>query len=223
MSDWLTTEFLSDLRKATPEQISAIKLILRSAPASEDAHATEVAGRNVFRRAGSHWDVRFEGGEVFHLEDTLGARYLAHLLQHPGEVISAFDLEVAICPDKANARARDSIQEQLDPETVRSYMRELSRLRVEREAATEDGDAARVERLDQEIEAVEAALRGSGGDGGDAGERARGNVRKAIGKLRLRLSRGSQEEREFARHLLSFVSTGYECVYRQPRSRAWEG
>lgn len=226
MRESLPSELLIRLMNATPEQMAAIERILgvgaergaRSAVFEE----VSTAPRNVFRRAGSHWDVRFEGGECFHLEATLGAKYLDYLLHHPGEVISAFDLEVAICPDKANARSRDSIQEKLDPDTVRSYLRELTRLRQEREDAAERGDRAEVDRLDEEVGAVEAALRVSGRDAGDAGERARGNVSKAIAVVRRRLAAGSKAEREFGRHIEQFVSVGYECSYRQPNDRFWE-
>ena len=181
----------------------------------------ESAERNVFRRAGSHWDVVFEGGETFHLEDTLGAKYLAYLLHHPGVVISAFDLEVAVNPDKACARSRNSIQEQLDSETVRCYLRELTRLRGEREDAAECGDAARADQLDADIEAVEEALQSNGRGTGDTGERARNNVRKAVGGVIHRLGRGDKAHRQFAAHLSRCVNLGFEVMYQPASGEVW--
>jgi hypothetical protein len=174
----------------------------------------------VFRKAGSHWEVVFEGSKVFHMDDILGSRYLNHFLHDPNGVISSYDLEVKIRPEKA-ARSRDSIQGKLDPETVRSYLRELTRLRREREEASERGEPAAVDRLDGEIVALEEALHG-GGVTGDAGERARGNVRKAIGVVLRQLAKGGPAEQAFGRHIEQFVSLGYECVYNQPEGRVWE-
>jgi hypothetical protein len=76
--------------------------------------------------------------------------------------------------------------------------------------------------LDDEIAAVESALRASGPNGGDAGERARQNVTQTIARVLRRLARGNQAQKEFGEHLRLFVSTGYECGYRQPRSVVWE-
>ena len=235
----ISSELLLRLMNATPEQYAAVERILgvnaecgvRSAEFStpyptrsliEAERVTATAPRNLFRLAGSHWMVVFDGREVFHLEDTLGARYLDYLLHHPGDVISAFDLEVAILPEKAQARARDSIQTQLDPETARSYLRELSRLRTERDAAAERGDMARTDQHDEEIEALEEALQANGRETGDAGERARNNVSKAFAVVRRRLAKGNPAEKEFGHYLEQFVSVGYECSYRMPRGKIWE-
>ncbi len=228
----IPTDLLLRLMNATPEQYAAVERILGCTPhpasghllpsAEKEAPVSGATARNVFRRAGSHWDVRFAGGPAFHLEDTVGARYLDYLLHHRGEVIAAFDLEVAIAPEKAQARARDSIQVQLDPETVRCYLRELTRLRAEREIAAEAGDVARADQLDADIEAVEVALQAKGRDTGDAGERARNNVRKAVGAVLGRLSRGGKAEREFAAHLAECVRLGFEVMYQPLDGEVWE-
>jgi hypothetical protein len=130
MSATVSTDFLLRVAQATPEQQAAIERILgggkaeigKSESRNGDGRAegggwrgkcgTGNAGSGVclFRRAGRCWLVRFEGGEEFILEDTLGARYLWYLLHHSGETIAAFDLEVAIQPAKAEARSRNSIQ-----------------------------------------------------------------------------------------------------------------
>ena len=104
----IPTELLLRLMNATPEQYAAVERVLgmkvetlkaeklkteieveSEQAARGDARPTtaEVA-RNLYRQAGSHWDVRFAGGTAFHLEDTVGAHYLDYLLHHRGEVIS---------------------------------------------------------------------------------------------------------------------------------------
>jgi hypothetical protein len=173
-----------------------------------------------FRRVGSHWRVVFGGNPEFHLEDTLGARYLDYLLHHPNEAISAFDLEVAIQPEKAAVRSKDWVQEQLAPETARNYLRELTQLRAERERAAETGRLTEACRLDGDIAALEEALRGAS-HAGDAGERARSNVNKALALVRRRLGKGNPAERAFAEHVERFVSVGYECLYAHPAGGCW--
>jgi hypothetical protein len=243
----IPTELLWRLMNATPEQYAAIAKILgvkqEVRMTNDEVEGAENGGsrmedgelgcrdaccvmreekaRFLFRRAGSHWDVVFDGSEIFHLEHTVGARYVDFLLHRPGEVISAFDLEVAVCPEKANARARDSFQAELDPETVRRYLRELSRLRAEREAAAEGGDCARMDQLDADIEAVEEALQSNGRGTGDAGERARNNVRKAVARVIRRLNRGGKAEREFSAHLAKHLSLGFEVMYQPPGEEVW--
>ena len=178
------------------------------------------AGRCVFRKAGSRWRVIFDGGLEFDLEDTLGARYLDYLLHHPNVAISAFDLEVAIRPERAGARSRNMVQSEANPERTRAYLRELTRLRAEREEASDSGRLAEADRLDGEIEALEEAVR-NGGRARDTGERARSNVNKALAVVRRRLARGDAAERAFGEHVERFVSVGYQCMYAQPGSGRW--
>lgn len=185
-----------------------------------DGVMAELSGpRDFFRKAGDYWDVVFDGGAVFHVEHTLGARYVDYLLHHPNAPISAFDLERAVRPEKAAARAENSIQPKADPETIRGYLREVDRLRPQRERAKEEGNDGEANRLDGEIADLEAAIENNG-QVGDTGERARGNVTKAIAALRQRLNKGNQSERDFARHIEQFVNTGYECMYSQ-EGRNW--
>jgi hypothetical protein len=164
--------------------------------------------------------VVFDGGPEFLIEDTLGARYLDYLLHHPNQTISAFDLEVAIRPEKAEARPRFTIQKGADPDAARAYLRDLDRARREREEAAEAGRLAEAERLDGEIETLEAALRGDC-RAADTGERGRCNVSKAVAGARRRLAKGDKAERAFAEHVEWFVSVGYECLYAQPPERVW--
>ena len=237
MQPYIPTEFLVRLAHATPEQFAAMERILDGEIPRFDAAASaevstphrtlspieaeRVVAGNVFRRAGSHWDVVFNGGEEFHSLDCAGARYVDFLLHRPGEAISAFDLEVAVLPEKAKARARDSIQAQLEPGTVRSYLRELTRLRVERERASEGVDLARTDQHDEEIAALEEALQASGRETGDAGERARNNVRKAVGSFIRRLNRGGKAERAFAAYLTKALSLGFEVMFQPFNGEGW--
>jgi hypothetical protein len=169
---------------------------------------------------GRIWEVVFAGGGRFHLENTLGARYLDYLLHHPNDPISAFALEVAIEPEKGEARSTTSIQRSIDARAKREYRRALAKLRADQENAQAAGDRGEVSRLEGEIAALESALNERGGSD-DTGERTRGNVRKAINATVQRLLKGGQHERAFAEHIRERVSKGYTCMYSQPQGRIW--
>ena len=171
-----------------------------------------LAARNVFCKSGCVWKVVFDGNPEFSIKATLGAGYLDYLLHHPNKLISAFDLEVAVNPEKEAARAKDSIQERTDPEAAKQYLRDLDRLRAKSDVAQANGDQAEMDRLEEDIGGLEEALKAQGRSR-DNGERARDNVRKAIEKVGRSLWKGGTAEQAFARHTEQFVDRGFECIY----------
>ena len=215
-----TLEELKHDLKAVKDQAVAGRLIGQNASKTEARSVAKGREAYVFRKAGQFWTVVFDGGAEFHIRDTLGAKYLANLLHHPNQGISAYDLEVAIQPGKGKARAKNSIQDDLDPQTVKSCLRELSRLRSQREQADDEGNQGESARLNDEIDTLEDSLKKKG-HAEDTGERSRNNVRKAITAVCERLSKGGKNERDFLQHINHFVSTGYECIYNQPKGSIW--
>jgi hypothetical protein len=233
MDTTIPIELLLRLINATPEQ-RAVVANLRGAsvtldPMSGAVTASSASGvtiptptaRFVFRKAGSHWDVVFDGSETFYLPDKLGTQYIGHFLHHANGPVSSFDAERIIQPEKAQVRDKDSIQGNLDADAVRDYLRQLDILREQRAESAEDGDLARADQLDDDITAIEAALK-SPGQAADAGERARVNVNKAVTAVLRQLRRGDATEQAFGRHLEQFLSLGYECCYHQPPGITWE-
>ena len=232
-------DLLCLLAGATPEQVQAIlgfaARVCAATPSqgvggSTSAQVmTEPMAQGAARRrtafvlqwTGRDWKVVFSIDQPFYLEDTLGARYLDYLLHHPNEPISAFELEVAITPEKGGVRAKDSIQPETDSRALREYRRELQQLEKQREKARAAGRREEVERLNSEIKALEAALKG-GREAADTGDRARSNVRLAIRAVAARLRKGGPAEKAFAAHLRTHLSLGYECLYTQPAGRIWE-
>lgn len=177
--------------------------------------------RFVFRRSGQVWRVVFDGGMEFHLRDGKGARYLDYLLHHPGETISARDLETVVTPEKVTARSTTSIQLVTDPEAQRSYLRELTQLRADRDEANDQGRQTEVERIDEEIGELVAAL-SRREIATDTGERARGNVSKAIEAVVRSLLKGEKHQRAFGEHLKECVSKGYSFRYAHPTGGVWQ-
>lgn len=200
----------------------AAELFARFLPAvtSRTVGPSQPVPRNGFSQTGRFWTVTFGGAKPFPLPPTLGAEYLNYLLHHPSQPISAYDLELLIRPEKAQARAKDSVQHQLDAEGIRSYLRQLEQLRQRRDEAAEDGDLAKADRLDGDIGAIETELKRNG-QVPDTGERARGNVSKAVAAVQRKLRQGDPNEKAFAQHLDQFISLGYECCYNQPQGSGW--
>ena len=206
---------------ATPEQVAAIKRILSPAPPAgrhAEGGSAEREGY-VFRRTHRVWEVIFGGGRPFHLADTLGAKYLDYLLHHPNEPIAAFDLEVAVQPEKGEARFRNSVQPESDARAQREYQQALRRLEAERQAAQAAGNREELERLEVEIAALAAALQG--GCAPDTGQRAYDNVRKALRSVMRQLGKGGQAERAFAEYLQTHLRIGLECLHSEPEGRIW--
>lgn len=207
-----------DVRPPPPE--------IRPDPAPESAPAKESSADPrgpgyVFERVGSSWRVVFGGGTSFRLGDTLGARYLNHLLHQPDQAIAAYDLEGVVRPERAQVRPRNSVQRQQDPKAVAEYLRELERVRALLEAARDTGNQVEQNDLEAELESLEAQLKGRA-CAADAGERARNNVRKALSAIRFGLKKGNRHERAFSEHIDKTISLGFQCIYHQPPGITWE-
>jgi hypothetical protein len=127
---------------------------------------------------------------------------------------------VAIVPEKAKSRDKDSIQKRLDGEAVRKYLRALEELRSERDEAAEDGKAAEVDRLDEEIESLVKELQ-QRNVSVDTGERSRGNVSKAVNAVRRKLMKRGKHEKAFGEHIAQQISLGYKCQYNSVLGAKW--
>jgi hypothetical protein len=236
MIETLLGKLVLVLSRATPEKLAAVYQFATGEPLGSaecrmqneecrkgvpSSTAVAKGGRDyVFRFTGRDWEVVFGGGRAFHLPNVLGARYLDHLLHRPNQPISAFDLEVAVSPEKGEARARNSIQPESDARALAQYREELRQLQAKRKELQAAGDADALERLDSDVAALESALTGSD-RAADTGKRAFDNVRKAVGAVRKHLRQGGREERAFEEHRRSHLSLGHECLYTAPQGRVW--
>ena len=222
--------------RATPDKLAAvyqfatgesIRDFRELARIEEDGRPNASAERGVegkptyvFRWTSRDWEVVFGGGRAFHLPNVLGVRYVDYHLHRPNQPISAFDLEVAVSPEKGEARATNSIQPESDARALAQYREELGRLQKRRKELEAAGDPDALEHLDHEVTALESALTGSD-RAADTGKRAFDNVRKAVGTVRKHLRQGGREERAFEEHLRSQLSIGHECLYTAPEGRVW--
>jgi hypothetical protein len=209
--------------RATAEQQAAVERILRGEreEAPRPARRERKAARYVFRRQEGYWEIVYGSGSPFRLQDVLGSWYLDYLLHKPNQAIRAFDLEVAVQPEKGEARSANSFEPLSDAHALREYRRELLSLEAAQAKARAAGKRAEALELGGQIEALELAARGASRVT-DTGERARNNVRKALAVVLRDLREGGPQERAFVEHLQTHLSIGHECLYSQPQGRVWE-
>ena len=196
----------------------------------------------VFRKIGDYWEVSFED-EKPHLKHLNGCTYIAWLLQHPNEPVSAVELYHEVnkpvmpkrVPDeghlpgedkstgfskewasKQNVQDRRSWQE--NKERSRELLEQLDR-------AKRDGDASQEAELRQEMKDLAEQmkkvknLRGGARSFADVPERARGAVCNRIRDVLGRIDR--KKYPKLYKHLSSALDLGGDLCYKPDREIAW--
>ena len=176
--------------------------------------------RYSFGWTGRDFEVVFGGAPAFYLRPLLGSRYLDYQLHQPWEVLTSFDLEVKVQPEKGLVRARNSIQAGSDAHAFQDYRQDLDRVIAAARAARAAGRDAEVARLREEIRLLELVLRGGSVDN-DTLERARSNVWHAVDVVRRQLPRLGPAALAFDGHLEECLSLGFKCVYQPPAGVVW--
>jgi hypothetical protein len=203
------------------------------------AAAAQVS-RNLFRREGEYWTVRYEGS-VARLRDTKGLRYLARLLSDPRREFHTVDLAAAEGPStrpglpaaRAGAgelRVRPDLGhagELLDAQAKAAYKARLGELAAELEEAERHSDPGRTATAAAERDFLVGELARAVGLGGrdrraaSHAERARLNVTRAVRAAIGNLARANPS---LGRHLAATIRTGRYCSYTpDPRAPiSWE-
>jgi tetratricopeptide (TPR) repeat protein len=183
---------------------------------------------NAFRREGEYWFIGF-GDDTFRLKDSRGLRYLAVLLERPGQEMHALELTTTVLgTDLAprgstlsrkvvlDARGPGHAGELLDARAKAEYRQRLSELEEDVAEAEEWGDSERRARAQEEIDFLVNELAAAVGLGGrdrrassDA-ERARVSVTKAI---RSAMDRIRDHSASLGNHLATTIRTGTFCSY----------
>ena len=198
--------------------------------------------RNQFRREGETWVVSY-GGRTIRLRDTRGMRYLAHLLQHPNDQVSALELVQIVSRTTGEANPATTVDDDVmdritgqpnaattgdDDVMDAAYMSQLRERLVELGEARRDaaGDQSRLLMIDSELEALERQLQLASGLGGrsrrtsDDMERARKSVLNRIADVYERLL--SEGHIPLHQHLLRHIKTGAYCYYSHPDPPHWD-
>lgn len=185
--------------------------------------AGQAASRNVFRRDGEFWTIRYAGTRV-RLKDAKGLGYLAMLLAAPGRELHVLQLAGGAperpAPPLAGLRIGGpgaSLPEAPDVRARQEYRERIADLRTELDEAERFGDLGRAERLRTELDGLVREL-GRPHVSGPA-EKARKAVTKA---LRTQIGKLIDEHPLAGRHFGRAVRMGTFCVYAPPARVEWE-
>jgi uncharacterized membrane protein len=227
----LLTELGGNIKKQGKSQNSKITDPLSLAPNPQPLTPNTQLVPNfpyLFRAEGEYWTVAF-AGEICRVEDSVGLRYLARLLQHPHQEFHAVVLVADNASDDASAHGKtteaDALTigglgdagEVLDPQAKAAYRHRLRELQEEREDARQRADGERLASLQHEMDFLTRELSSAVGLGGrsrkaaSASERARLNVTRA---LRRALQKIAIQHPALGDYLSRTIKTGHVCCYR---------
>lgn len=184
-----------------------------SGPSTSPAPPVRAHEPPTFTSEGDVWRLSY-GGTVARVSSTRGLALLATLVGQPGQDVHVLDL---VHPQGGRERVDTSDDgEVIDAAARDAYRRRATDLAEELEEARAFHDLGRIERLENEIEALTQELSRGLGLGGrvrrgkSAAERARVNVRK---RIRDALDRIGRVHPSLGRHLERSVRTGTTCRY----------
>jgi 7-cyano-7-deazaguanine synthase in queuosine biosynthesis len=232
--DILLQKHASAIRKRTLAADCMLRMVhesntVTSAPAAGSAvpvapeNIAETGAQYLFQKSGSVWKVRFNGASEFSINDTLGAKYIDYLLHHPGDVISSLELEQEINTAKAEVRTVEVITQTHDEKSLLEYAKECRKLRAELKKLEEEGRTVEAAEAEDRLTELERILKNEDRAVlGDSGEKARGNVRKAIGVVQNSLKKMAEPgAKSFALHISNHLSTGFKLSYSPPEKIIW--
>lgn len=162
------------------------------------------------RGTGDRWLLTHRDRKIL-VDDLVGMRYLAKLVDRPGTEFTALELA------GGTQFAEPANHAVIDAPARAAYRRRAHELVEAIAEARNNADTARVARLELEIDAITEELDRDTGQGGRVrhfagpAERARTAVRKAITRA---IDTVATEDTSAADLLRATVTTGYHCVYR---------
>ena len=182
-----------------------------SLPQQANTKASEVAPYRV-RFRGDDWVITFNAVELS-VKDSVGMRYIAFLLQNPGQEFRHTEIKTAVYPPVDPIRASEMLQTGLgkgipvtDEKTTQQIKGRLLEIEEEKEAARTAGDFAKLDDLGAEEERL-VAYKGSTTDKRGKSRLTKGihestrvSVLKALKKACTRIGK-TQRNKPFFEHL----------------------
>jgi len=175
--------------------------------------------QNALRRQGKVWTLTFDAVHA-HLQHSKGLADLAALLTAPGREIAAAALMQGI----ETPTPHGGSDEVLDETARNEYRARLQAIEEDLEEAQSFNDLGRIQRLEEEHDAIFAELRAASGLGGrsrklkDPGERAR----KAVtARIREGIQRIAEAHPAAGEHFAEAVRTGSFCCYEPKTATEW--
>lgn len=179
---------------------------------------------NIFRQRGSQWEVRFQGGEIFFINDQKGAEYIAILLSAPHESFSVIDLyHGGKATDEVKASLDSSGFEAGDMRCLRDYNNRLTVLDREIEEADDLQDFTQYDNLQIEKEkllAVVKEIMGKSNKKNDPQKKARDAVNRNLSRTIESIAKA--ECTSLADHLKKYISPGGDKIYQPPDKILWD-
>ena len=197
----------------------AIFAFLGTGERSQTVAQAHGSAQNALLRHGDVWTLTFDAVQT-HLKHSKGLTDLATLLRAPGEEIAAAALMQGI----EQPTPPSGSDEVLDERARSEYRARLQAIEEDLEEAQSFNDLGRIQRLEQEHDAIFIELRAATGLGGrsrklkDSGERAR----KAVtARIREAIERIAEAHPAAGEHFAKAVRTGSFCCYEPKTAVDW--
>jgi hypothetical protein len=216
------------IRKRELPATCLLRLVSDSAPAAAAPPKTNAVqlGRNVFRKKGQVWIVRYGDGEDFILLPSKGAAYLHLLLSRPGAELSAIDAACTVAKNRIQYALGNAGEKGADRDALSAYHARLVELREELQEAKDNNDPGEQQRIQQEIDEITQQIRESSGLGGRLRKASddRERVRKAVGiAVRRAIKDIAQFDGRLADHLQSpRLRCGQSLCYVPDKDVQWD-
>jgi len=236
---YLTVLTLDAIALAHGEESLTFAIDALPDPEQDDRPGPEADEKNVFRRVGEGWEVRYDGGKkIVLLGTSLGPASIAYLLERPNKKVSAIDLDKAVGDSQHAARERIDLnheelesadqmpncQEVADRDALRAAEAALTEARCKLEEAKQSGDVTETESLETQIDQLEHYLKSARGLSGktrsfaDVRERARSRV---AARIRRTLKKLEKECPALAKHLDAKIDFGGNLQYCPAADVRW--
>ncbi|HMO51219.1 MAG TPA: hypothetical protein PKA21_08845 [Kiritimatiellia bacterium] len=175
----------------------------------------------IFEPHPAGWRIVFNHSKEMFLRNTLGARYLNHLLHHPFNLIHAIELESAVTPEKTDLRQRGVITDPSKKAAIGRLVMKKRKLEHERDHEQESGNNVAASECQSEIDSIESELQQLQKKALDDGEKARSPISKAIHTAYRSLEKNYRHSEPFVSHAREFLNISHNLQYVPPQGITW--
>ncbi len=207
----------------TPITVYRMAAEVAARPRPEPESDRGLAGaKYVFRRHGKGWEITFRGKTTL-MRDSRGLFYISRLLAEPGRDVPAVTLLAAATGIDPRV-ATGSSGPILPDDTRAKYRTQYNELQEELQNAKENNDLGRIERAQDQMDALGTEIARATGLGGRKRELTDAEkVRKAVSNAVTRAidSFDEKKDKELIQHLRASISSGRFFKYAPEQSIEW--
>ena len=179
---------------------------------------------NIFCYSGDSYSVCYNRGKMFALSTVdVGAGYIHKLLSRPGQAVSVAEIVLGAEIDIQDTALSDS-GDIADRKAVNEYRTQARELLEEITEARANGDAGKIEIIQEELFQLEKAINESRGlkNRPRKAQSGRERIRKAFYSAYLRARKKIEEsDPDLSEHLKQTISGGMNPVYRPSSEIVW--